>query len=382
MKDQYVVLTGSKNNAGDFLIKFRAFELLRELRHDREIIDYDAWKPFSSDQIVEINKSKALILIGGPALQKNMRSNIYPMCKNLDDIKVPIIMMGIGWKSMEGEWHSTSNYRLNFESIDLLRRVEKSGYLSSVRDYHTLNTLFNHGIKNIIMTGCPALYSLKHINSKFDPPKEIKNISFSMGVSFVNSRSMERTMKEIILALRDFFHGKNFKIVFHHSLNTDKYLNSYNSNKYFLDKHKEVLEWLEKHHLEYVDISGSADNLINHYEQTDFHIGYRVHAHVFMSSISKPSVLIAEDGRGKALKDVISGLIFHGYISVNDSILSKALREVNKKYDLYESYKNLPNDLINNIDYEIKNGYSRMSLIRHNIANHFELMKSFIFQLP
>ena len=39
MKDQYVILTGSKNNAGDYLIKYRAKQLFANLRPDRKIID-------------------------------------------------------------------------------------------------------------------------------------------------------------------------------------------------------------------------------------------------------------------------------------------------------------------------------------------------------
>lgn len=48
MKDYYVILTGSKNNAGDFLIKYRAKKLFAALRSDREIVDLDAWKPFDA----------------------------------------------------------------------------------------------------------------------------------------------------------------------------------------------------------------------------------------------------------------------------------------------------------------------------------------------
>ncbi len=46
MKEQYVVLTGSKNNAGDYLIKYRAKKLFKEFRPDREIVDYNAWEKF------------------------------------------------------------------------------------------------------------------------------------------------------------------------------------------------------------------------------------------------------------------------------------------------------------------------------------------------
>src|SRR5688500_556275 len=116
MKDRYVVLTGSKNNAGDYLIKYRAKQLFAALRSDREIIDYDAWKPFTSEQLETVNSARALILMGGPALQPAMRPAIYPMTPKLDDIKVPIITMGIGWKSQEGNWDASNTYRLNKET--------------------------------------------------------------------------------------------------------------------------------------------------------------------------------------------------------------------------------------------------------------------------
>ena len=38
----YVTLTGSRNNAGDFLIRHRAHNLLRDLRPDRDIVDMDS----------------------------------------------------------------------------------------------------------------------------------------------------------------------------------------------------------------------------------------------------------------------------------------------------------------------------------------------------
>lgn len=43
MNDYYVILTGSKNNAGNFLIKHRAKKLFTALRNDRKLVDLDAW---------------------------------------------------------------------------------------------------------------------------------------------------------------------------------------------------------------------------------------------------------------------------------------------------------------------------------------------------
>src|SRR6056300_1154657 len=107
MKDQYVILTGSKNNAGDYLIKYRAKQLFSEFRSDRKIIDINGWEDLSNSNLNIINDSKALILMGGPALVEDMVPRVYGLANVLDKIKVPIIMMGIGWKSTEGNWQNT-----------------------------------------------------------------------------------------------------------------------------------------------------------------------------------------------------------------------------------------------------------------------------------
>ncbi|MBD3840054.1 MAG: polysaccharide pyruvyl transferase family protein, partial [Epsilonproteobacteria bacterium] len=128
MKNQFTILTGSKKNAGDFLIKYRAKQLFKKLKPDREIVDFNAWEEFDEEKLKVVNESKALILLGGPSLQKNMRPNIYKMRKNLDDIKVPIVSMGIGWKSISGNWSDTYNYSLTQDSMELLERINNSGY--------------------------------------------------------------------------------------------------------------------------------------------------------------------------------------------------------------------------------------------------------------
>jgi len=186
MKKQYVILTGAKNNAGDFLIKYRAKQLFKEFRPDREIIDFNAWEKFDDEKLRIVNESCALILMGGQSLQKNMYPGIYKLRDNLDDVKVPVIAMGIGWKSINGEWQDTYEYMLNEKSISLLEKINSSGYLSSVRDYHTLNAIRFKKFENFLMTGCPAYYDLDFINKEVMTPK-IKKVAFSLGVSFMES---------------------------------------------------------------------------------------------------------------------------------------------------------------------------------------------------
>lgn len=368
---KYVLLTGSKNNAGDYLIKHRAKALLNHLRPDRAIVDFNAWIPLTAEQLTEINSSDALILCGGPSIQEGnrLRENIYPLTKNLSEITAPIIMMGSGYKGANGTWLETTQYEIAKPSLEILQRVNNSGYIAGVRDYHTLNVLQNKGFNNYLMTGCPALYSPQHIGSDFQANSAIGKIGVSLGVSYLRSNSMKVQMKQLIELLHSTFKESEIAVYFHHQIDTA------------VTEQKEFIEWLENNDYSYQDISGTADGLIQVYSQCDLHIGYRVHAHIFCSSISIPSVLISEDGRGIALKEVIGGLIFNGFDSVDKTIVGKVLNKVSNK-DPFKAIPGLSHDVVTHLKYEVENNYPRMRLIRPHIDQHYQLMKKFIANLP
>lgn len=377
MKNQYVILTGSKNNAGDFLIKHRAKLLFKEFRPDRDIIDVDRWKPFSDEVLEQVNISKALILTGGPALQKNMYPNLYKM-SDLEKIKVPIITMGIGWNSKEGDWKNTYEFKFNKGTKALLDRIESSGYQSSVRDYHSLNALFASGYKNFLMTGCPAYYLTDYIGTALESYK-INNVAFSLGVMFNHSKSMEKLVKDNILRVSDYFKDKVFQVVFHHSLNEKKRDNGV--SKSLFDSQRRMQQWLEDQKISFTDISGSAETLINFYSNIDLQIGYRVHAHIFMNSISKFSILLNEDGRGKSIKNVIGGITIDAYHSFNDDYLSRKKNQL-FGYDKYHANINLTDQILHEIEYEKKVDFHRFKLSRLQIDKNFQIMRKFLEQLP
>lgn len=377
MKNQYVILTGSKNNAGDFLIKYRAKQLFSEFRKDREIIDLDRWIAFDEETLEKVNNSKALILTGGPALQKYMYPNLYKMAK-LDDIKVPIITMGVGWSSKSGNWSDTYTYEFSKQTRELLDRVENSGYLSSVRDYHSLNALHSSDYKNFLMTGCPAYYSTEYIGRDFEN-YPIKKVSFSLGVSFNHSKSMDKLVKENILECKEYFKNESFEVVFHHSIDEKK--RDKGVSKSLFDAQKRMQQWLDSKHINYTDISGSAENLMNYYSSRDLHIGYRVHAHIFMNSIAKYTILLNEDGRGKSIKNVIGGITIDAYDNYNESYLVRKLNQL-YKHDKYSANTNLTKQLLDEIDYEKMIDFNRYKISRKTIDKNFDIMQKFLQQLP
>jgi len=381
MKDQYVILTGSKNNAGDYLIKFRAKQLFAELRPDREIIDINGWETLSPSNLAIINESKALILMGGPALVEDMVPRVYGLADVIDKIKVPVVMMGTGWKSQKGNWEDTYAYKLNNETAELVKKVNDSGYLSSVRDYHTLNALRFNECENVLMTGCPAYYDQKHINTEFIP-KPVNKVAFSSGVSFIESPSMFKLMKESVLACCKMFSDKEFEVVFHHSLDREKFSNAYKSASNHVQKHNEFADWLESKNIKYKDISGSAENLMNYYSEVDLHIGYRVHAHIFMNSIAKKSILISEDGRAKGVKGAISGVVLDGYFDFKNGFISKVLNRLLPVYDRFTPNTYLTKELLEEIKYEERIEFSRFKNSRGRIDSNYRIMSQFLKQLP
>lgn len=376
----YVILTGSKNNAGDFLIKHRAKQLFAWLRPDREVVDVDGWRPFDQATLDLVNGSCALILMGGPALQEKMRPRVYALVDELDRIKVPIVSMGIGWYSHKGRWEDTHHYPLTRLTLDLLDRVEGSGFVSSVRDYHTLNALACHGYKNFAMTGCPALYSRPHLDQPLVVPAKIGKVGVSLGVTLKSSPRMFVQMQEVVLATCKRFPDAAVDVVFHHAIG-QSYMTTHGAAKDLHVAQQRFLAWLQREGISHVDISGSAENLMNYYNSCDLHIGYRVHAHIFMSSISRPSVLLSEDGRGIALKEVIAGGALNSYLHCSKNKVITGLHKLSLPYDDYVPAPGLAGDLVRLLDAELAGGV-RLYQPRENISLHFPVMKKFIESLP
>lgn len=82
-----------------------------------------------------------------------------------------LVLMGLGW------WqYSDKTSKL---SKKVLKRVLESEYMHSVRDLYTKNKLEEIGIKNVINTGCPTIWSLTKDHCKRIPKTKSKNVIFS-----------------------------------------------------------------------------------------------------------------------------------------------------------------------------------------------------------
>jgi hypothetical protein len=378
-KPYYVLFTGGKNNAGDYLIKKRAVALLSEYRPDRDIIDFDGYRSLSDKDLDVVNGAKAVLLTGGPALHRNMVPNVYRLREDLNEIKPPITCFGIGWHSAQGGWSDTHNYPLSAKTLELLGRIKSDGLPMSVRDYHTQNVLFINGHQNVVMTGCPALYASENelsntINTSID------KVAFSLGVALKNSPKMFEQMQETLLRLIDLYSKTKVEVVFHHGL--PKNGKTINGVSLRLDQAQiKFKNWMDSNGINYIDISGNAENLIEYYRGVDLHVGYRVHAHIYMSSVKKPSLLISEDGRGLALDRVLGGMALPSFIRMSENKLIQRLHRIGLPIDPYVPVDSLSNDVVSMVNYELTQGV-KIKQAFNNIDLHKEKMLSFIKSLP
>ena len=172
----------------------------------------------------------------------------------------------------------------------------------------TLVLLRNAGFTNFKFTGCPAIYSESDVGSGVFVGKDVKRIVFSLGAPGQMSDDDMRQHKDVAHMLKLTFPTAEVVVAAHHASNPLEYVRAYNGvppNLWF-----ELIEYFRRSGFKVIDISGRLESMLNLYSSADLHVGYRVHAHILMTSWKKASVLIAEDGRGSGMSDVISGRVF------------------------------------------------------------------------
>jgi hypothetical protein len=214
---------------------------------------------------------------------------------------IPVFCVGSSWCCYPGIEEQTK-YKINPREKALLKYIKSHDKsLITARDIYTKKFLHNNLI-DCDMTGDLALYDINKLNTEYYHNKfiykEIKNIAISLPHNQYHFNYCAQLKYEI----EELF-GINVKLVTHQYL-----------------KHKEIFNDL-------IDLSGSYKNL-DEYNNFDMHLGFRLHGHLWFLRNRKPSMFIAEDGRGlghlKSFNDI-------GIHSPPKYIIKKAV-----KLDQYE----------------------------------------------
>ena len=293
-----VLLSGAKKNIGDFLITERARELFDHFLDD-EIVIMDRFKNLDGD-IDLINKARFLVLCGGPAYASDIYKGIYPLVDDLTKIKVPIIPFGLGWC---GRPSNPNKFRFNNQSKDFLGSIHSNIKTSSCRDDITFKILKNCGYQNVTMTGCPVWYDIESMGKDFEVKESIKKIVFSTAA---NPKLIKQTYS-LINIVSKYFPGATIIMSYHRGIFPDRYT-TYRATMGYLLMY--VTAKLVNRRVKIRDVAYKL-NKIDFYDDCDFHIGYRVHAHLYFLSKRIPSLLINEDGRGKGMTQTMNLPVFN-----------------------------------------------------------------------
>ena len=281
--DKIITLTGAFKNAGDYLIGHRARALLRN-HTDAEIIDVNR-KEITDDHYALFNSARAVLLTGGPAYQQEIFPNVYNI--DLSRIQVPVLAYGLGWKGKLGQ--EPADFRFADAAGDFVRAIhaDKTRF-SSARDHLTVSMLGANGVENVSMTGCPAWYDETKLNVDYLYGADVNRLVFSMP-------AVPQAQVPVLLAklAKDFPRAEKY-IAFQAG-----YKSTHSK------KSAEFTRWnygqLVKASLRgFKPISFESDfaKFESFMQTVDFHVGYRVHSHIFSLSQRKTSMLIAEDSRG------------------------------------------------------------------------------------
>jgi hypothetical protein len=303
------ILTGDKGSSGDALIVDRGVKLLKHFHPAEEILKLDRWKPVD-DYLDQVNQSRALILLGGPAFEKDIYPGIYPLVADLNRIKVPIVSMGLGASLLPCNETAISQFRFDAAARPLLDRLVRDAKTVGIRDYITKRVLVTNGLHNAEVIGCPAWYNMETLGRPIRAPK-IETVAFAPGVRhlYFNSRASSNQQQQVMKLLKDMFPAARRYAVFQDSLEND------NRKPLSMRRiQRSLANEAQRLGYEVVDCTHNLGNMLDAYERADLLVGYRVHSHICMLSLGKPSVLIPEDSRGYGMNDFVGLASFPSFI--------------------------------------------------------------------
>ena len=286
------VAHGAISNSGDFLIFNRGWDLLKKLlsTDNIELIPVKRWEPITG-------QCDALIILGGPIISRDIHSQSVHIKEYLEKNKVPVICLGVG---ISGKDYSTSKpFFADQESVDFWTAVYNSSQLFSVRDAYTREVLRDYNIP-AVLTGCPALYDPEFISaedeSKYSLEEDHHNLTIT--IPNINIFSVSSTLKSLFFLYylkTKFANNKKFlhnRVVFQHGFHSP--------GNGTVAKTARLLGF------ETIDGSGRSIHEIIEINDSDVHIGTRLHMNIFFLSRSKLSYLLSVDNRTDAFLNTIS----------------------------------------------------------------------------
>jgi hypothetical protein len=287
---KYILLSRAKKNYGDYLIFERGVQLIKHLKPNTELIEGRAWEPLDSQlTLTDIKSVDAIVIPGGPGITRFTYPNIYPLCDIVFKYEIPVYFLGVG-SVISPYWANKLEY--SKETLSFLEYINKYAPIG-VRDNITEKILNNTGM-TASLNGCPAWYCLPDIGKQFENNTNIRQIIFSVPAS---DRQVVSFLS-IIKKFRNKIPEVKCIVSFNRGLGKNNTSAAeYHRNNFIFNKAK-------LYGCDIIDMSYSTKNN-NIYNESDLHIGFRVHTHIYFLSVGKPTFLLADDSRGVGVLQTI-----------------------------------------------------------------------------
>lgn len=369
----YIVLSGAKKNAGDFLITARAIALLRHVHPDHEFTILPGWESLEP-HIETLRGARAVIIPGGPGYQRSLYPDVYKLLSPLSRIPVPIVPLGVGWKAFPGDDVSARHYAFTDAALEALWLMAERGPGLGCRDVQTLQILHRVGLPGVL-TGCPVWYDLKHLNVARAAPEKLERIAYTPPqMPFYREQSLA-----VARFLRARFPQAMLFGAFHRGIDESDGQISPGA----VSHNGIIARELTGLGFEIVNVSGGVEKL-DFYDGCDLHVGYRVHAHIFFASHRLPSVLLHEDGRGRAQTETLGT---PGLDAFSRPLWSRILAEASFRGRRPQAVGIEPApDVVERLDGllrgEQESGFARARRAGLFIDRQFDVMRRFIEALP
>ncbi len=227
-----------------------------------------------------------MILLGGPAYARDFWPGVYPLCRELARLEVPVIPLALGWCGEPAR--APERFAFDAEALRALRWIHGRIEQSSCRDDLTREILRRHGISNSVVTGCTVWHDPDSVGREFAHPERIERLVFTPGAR----RVLVPQNAALLIRLRRRFPQAEIACVFHRGLDADAFTRR--SDAWLA---RGLAGLARRLGCNVVDAAFDVEKL-RFYRDCDLHVGYRVHAHLAFLSLRKPSFLLAEDGRG------------------------------------------------------------------------------------
>jgi len=244
-----------------------------------------------------------VFLRGSNYVNKDMRWN--QTAEVLKRLKIPVIAWGIGAQApVKGK------IELSDETKTVLRMMADSTTSMGVRGAYSAQVLWDIGIRNVRIVGCPTAFRRNNPDLNIQLPSLDKirtaGITLRREVSSTYAQDIKQYLtfhRDLVKELADRFdvvlmaqgEVEEKKIVFGTPEQKEEAFAALKANKtvkdWYLD---ETMEKLHRERLFYSDVVADYENLV---QQKDLVLGYRLHGNLMALANNVPSIYFTYDSR-------------------------------------------------------------------------------------